>query len=185
MIHWRGPLAVSHRAALRACGVGADARRTAALGQRLGSADFHRRLSDRRAGDPHQRGARHRRRLPTSDLAVGAGDDERVGVSDPACWCPVYRPPRWRVGGSTGDQGAVGQRAEYRCHQPGVFQRQMTEVDIERVLPTMTGQRSAVQKSSVRSAYCPPALTATDSAAMPGSFTATDLSGEHAVASSK
>ena len=50
----------------------------------------------------------------------------------------------------------------------------------------MAGQRSAVQKSSVRSAYCPPpALVAAVSAAMPGSLTATDLSGEQAVASSR
>ena len=40
----------------------------------------------------------------------------------------------------------------------------------------MTGQRSAVQNSAVRSAYCPPlALVAADSAAMPGSLTAVDL----------
>ena len=41
------------------------------------------------------------------------------------------------------------------------------------MLPTMTGQRSVVQNSSVRSAYCPPpALVAAVSAAMPVSFTA-------------
>src|SRR5271155_3904641 len=50
----------------------------------------------------------------------------------------------------------------------------------------MTGQRSAVQNSSVRSAYCPPpALVAADSAAMPDSFTAVDFGGEQAVASSR
>ena len=50
----------------------------------------------------------------------------------------------------------------------------------------MTGQRSAVQNSSVRSAYCPPpALVAADSAAMPDWFTAVDLGGEQAVASSR
>ena len=54
------------------------------------------------------------------------------------------------------------------------------------MLPTMTGQRSVVQNSSVRSAYCPPpALVAADSAAMPGWFTAVDLGGEQAVASSR
>src|SRR6201998_802023 len=50
----------------------------------------------------------------------------------------------------------------------------------------MTGQRSAAQNSSVTSAYCPPpALVAADSAVMPDSFTAVDLGGEQAVASSR
>ena len=43
------------------------------------------------------------------------------------------------------------------------------------VLPTMTGQRSVVQKNSLRSAYSPPpALTAAASAQVPSSFNATD-----------
>ena len=50
----------------------------------------------------------------------------------------------------------------------------------------MTGQRSAVQNSSVRSAYCPPpALVAAVSAAMPAWFTAFEVGGEQAVASSR
>src|SRR5882757_10966709 len=53
------------------------------------------------------------------------------------------------------------------------------------VLPTMTGQRLAVQNSSVRSAHCPPlALVATDSAAAPGTSNAY-RDAEHAVASSR
>ncbi len=50
----------------------------------------------------------------------------------------------------------------------------------------MTGQRSAVQNSSVRSSYCPPpALVAAVSAAMPAWFTAVDRGDEQAVASSR
>ena len=50
----------------------------------------------------------------------------------------------------------------------------------------MTGQRSVVQNSSVRSSYCPPpALVAALSAAMPAWFTAVDRGGEQAVASSR
>src|SRR5271168_4649136 len=49
----------------------------------------------------------------------------------------------------------------------------------------MTGQRLAVQNSSVRSVYCaPPAWVAADSAAMPGSLTAVERGGEQAAASS-
>src|SRR5579884_1159153 len=52
------------------------------------------------------------------------------------------------------------------------------------VFPMMTGQRSAVQKSSVRSAYCPPpTLVAADSAVIPVLFTAVDFGDEQAVAS--
>src|SRR5271154_4198261 len=50
----------------------------------------------------------------------------------------------------------------------------------------MTGQRFVVQNSSASSAYCPPpALTAADSAAMPGRLKAVDMGGEQAVASSR
>ena len=54
------------------------------------------------------------------------------------------------------------------------------------MLPTTAGQRLAVQYSSVRSAYCPPAAwVAADSAAMPDSLTDVDLGDEQAVASSR
>lgn len=55
-----------------------------------------------------------------------------------------------------------------------------------RVLPTMGGQRSAVQNNSVTSAYCPPgALVAALSAAIPDLFTAVDFADEQAVALSR
>ena len=87
---------------------------------------------------------------------------------------------------SAADQRAVGQRTDYRCQQPGVFDGKCSRSKYTRVLPTMTGQRSAVQKSAVRSAYCPPpALVAAVSAAMPGSLTAVDRGCMQAVMSSR
>src|ERR1700733_12389891 len=50
----------------------------------------------------------------------------------------------------------------------------------------MTGQRLAVQNSSVRSAYwAPPTWVAADSAATPSSLTAVERRGEQAAASSR
>ena len=77
---------------------------------------------------------------------------------------------------AVGDR-AVGQRRHDRCERPSVFERQVPLVDVDQGVADDDRAAFCGAEQVGKVAYCsPPASAAADSAAMPDSFTAVELS---------